>query len=86
MAELPGRKATRVADYLPDADVATQEHWDQYLDWLWTDRPDSATHSGHRWCDKYLIASAFILYVVLPDAAEDCDRRGNGGGVSNRAC
>lgn len=32
--ELPGRKATRVADYLPDADVASEEHWDQYLDWL----------------------------------------------------
>jgi hypothetical protein len=31
--ELPGRKATRVADYLPDADV-TEDDWDQYLAWL----------------------------------------------------
>ena len=31
---LPGRKATRVAEYLPDADVTIQEHWDQYLAWL----------------------------------------------------
>jgi hypothetical protein len=32
--ELPGRKATRVADYLPDADVNAEENWNQYLDWL----------------------------------------------------
>lgn len=32
--ELLGRKATRVAEYLPDADVALEEQWDQYLAWL----------------------------------------------------
>jgi len=31
---LPGRKATRVADYLPDADVAVREEWDTYVEWL----------------------------------------------------
>ncbi len=31
---LPGRKATRVAEYLPSADVSLEEHWDQYLEWL----------------------------------------------------
>lgn len=32
--ELPGRKATRVADYLPDADVTEEDDWDHYLVWL----------------------------------------------------
>jgi len=32
--DLPGRKATRVADYLPKADVTNEEHWEQYLTWL----------------------------------------------------
>ena len=32
--ELSGRKATRVADYLPDADVTDEGDWDQYLAWL----------------------------------------------------
>ena len=32
--ELPGRKATRVAEYLPDADVSAEENWSQYVDWL----------------------------------------------------
>lgn len=32
--ELPNRKATRVAEYLPGADVSIREEWDQYLDWL----------------------------------------------------
>ena len=32
--EMPGRKSTRVADYLPDADVNSEDNWDQYLDWL----------------------------------------------------
>jgi hypothetical protein len=31
---LPGRKATRIAEYLPDADVSVEEHWDQYLSWM----------------------------------------------------
>jgi hypothetical protein len=31
---LPGRKATRIAEYLPDADVTHEETWRQYLDWL----------------------------------------------------
>lgn len=31
---LPSRKATRVADYLPDADVTNEQEWDTYLDWL----------------------------------------------------
>jgi hypothetical protein len=30
----PGRKATRVADYLPGADVALEDSWDNYLEWL----------------------------------------------------
>lgn len=32
--ELPDRKSTRVADYLPDADVAAADRWDEYLAWL----------------------------------------------------
>jgi len=32
--DMPGRKATRVAEYLPDADVAVREEWDTYLEWL----------------------------------------------------
>jgi hypothetical protein len=32
--ELPGRKATRIADYLPDADIAAVDEWDRYVDWL----------------------------------------------------
>jgi hypothetical protein len=32
--ELPNRKSTRVAEYLLDADVATEAEWDGYLDWL----------------------------------------------------
>lgn len=32
--ELPGRKATRIADYLPDADLTLENEWDQYLAWL----------------------------------------------------
>lgn len=32
--DLPNRKATRVAEYLNDADVTDEEQWDQYLDWL----------------------------------------------------
>jgi hypothetical protein len=31
---LPGRKATRVADYLPEADVTKDADWAGYLDWL----------------------------------------------------
>ena len=31
---LPGRKATRIAEYLPDADVSVDEHWDQCLSWM----------------------------------------------------
>lgn len=31
---MPGRKATRIADYLPDADVAREQDWPAYLDWL----------------------------------------------------
>ncbi|MBT9273626.1 DUF4268 domain-containing protein [Phycicoccus sp. MAQZ13P-2] len=32
--ELPGRKSTRVAEYLPGADVTLEENWDEYLAWL----------------------------------------------------
>lgn len=32
--DLPGKKATRVADYLPDADLALEDEWDTYLEWL----------------------------------------------------
>ncbi|WP_433165870.1 DUF4268 domain-containing protein [Kribbella sp. CA-247076] len=32
--DLPDRKSTRVADYLPDADITTEDHWPQYLTWL----------------------------------------------------
>jgi hypothetical protein len=32
--ELQGRKATRVAEYLPDADVTEEEEWSSYLEWL----------------------------------------------------
>jgi hypothetical protein len=32
--EMQGRKATRVAEYLPDADVTAQEEWGSYLEWL----------------------------------------------------
>lgn len=32
--ELPGRKATRLADYLPDADVSNEEDWATYLAWM----------------------------------------------------
>ncbi|WP_206665874.1 DUF4268 domain-containing protein [Pedococcus bigeumensis] len=32
--ELPERKATRVADYLLDADVSVEENWNHYLEWL----------------------------------------------------
>lgn len=31
---LPGRKSTRIAEYLPDADVAREKQWDTYLTWL----------------------------------------------------
>lgn len=31
--ELADRKATRVADYLSDADVAHEKEWDNYLAW-----------------------------------------------------
>lgn len=31
---LDGRRACRVADYLDDADVQTQERWPEYLDWF----------------------------------------------------
>jgi hypothetical protein len=31
---LPGRKATRVADYLTNADVTLEDQWPAYLDWL----------------------------------------------------
>lgn len=31
--ELPDRKATRVADYLPDVDVTTEDRCDEYLAW-----------------------------------------------------
>jgi hypothetical protein len=31
---LPHRKATRVAEYLPNADVVVREEWDSYLEWL----------------------------------------------------
>ena len=42
--DLPGRKATRVAEYLPDAEVTSEEHWDQYLDWL-LDRQTRLRHA-----------------------------------------
>lgn len=32
--ELPGKKATRVADYLPDADLTQEDEWEGYLAWL----------------------------------------------------
>lgn len=32
--ELPGRKATRIAEYLPDADVSTRAEWERYIEWL----------------------------------------------------
>lgn len=32
--ELPDRKATRVADYLPEVDVMAEKNWDEYLTWL----------------------------------------------------
>ena len=32
--ELADRKATRVADYLPDADVTREPEWDKYLAWV----------------------------------------------------
>ncbi|WP_202978435.1 DUF4268 domain-containing protein [Serinicoccus chungangensis] len=31
---LPGRKACRVAEYLPDADVTVEARWAEYLGWL----------------------------------------------------
>lgn len=31
---LSNRKATRIAAYLPEADVAKEAEWDSYLDWL----------------------------------------------------
>lgn len=31
---LPNRKATRVAEYLAQVDVALEEQWPTYLDWL----------------------------------------------------
>jgi len=31
---MPGRKATRIAEYLPGADVAREQDWPGYLDWL----------------------------------------------------
>ncbi len=31
---LPNRKATRIADYLAEADVAKEAEWDAYRDWL----------------------------------------------------
>lgn len=42
--ELPTRKATRVADYLPDADVSFEAQWDQYLDWM-LDRQTRLRHA-----------------------------------------
>lgn len=42
--ELPTRKATRIADYLPDADVSFEEQWDQYLDWM-LDRQTRLRHA-----------------------------------------
>ena len=32
--DLPDRKATRIAEYLVDADIGDQGSWDRYLDWL----------------------------------------------------
>ena len=32
--ELPGRKATRIAEYLPDADVSMKADWGRCLEWL----------------------------------------------------
>lgn len=32
--DLPGRKSTRVAEYLAGADVTLEGEWDRYLDWL----------------------------------------------------
>ena len=32
--EMQGRKATRVAEYLPDADVTNELEWGSYLEWL----------------------------------------------------
>lgn len=32
--ELPGRKSTRIAQYMPGADVAEEGQWDTYIDWL----------------------------------------------------
>ncbi len=31
---LRNRKATRIAEYLPEADVAKEAEWGRYLDWL----------------------------------------------------
>jgi hypothetical protein len=31
---VPGRKAARVGDYLPGADVELEDEWDQYVTWL----------------------------------------------------
>jgi hypothetical protein len=31
---LPGRKASRVAEYLPEADVGIEEEWESYLAWI----------------------------------------------------
>lgn len=31
---LPDRKATRIAEYLPDAEVSTEQAWDSYIEWL----------------------------------------------------
>ena len=32
--EMPGRKKTLVAEYLPGADVTSGEEWGSYLNWL----------------------------------------------------
>lgn len=32
--ELPGKKATRVAEYLPEVDVTEEGEWSSYLEWL----------------------------------------------------
>ncbi len=31
---LPGKRASRIADYRPEAEVSDEEHWDDYISWM----------------------------------------------------